>query len=748
MYLPSIYTLKLMRRFNIVVLVLAVVVSTEARARAQSAAAVITWASDPVRPDETVVLSGGNFDTNAIVEIARLEQPWRNGFPGKQFSPEEIVKSIRAWNTIKPIQVSDNSARFILPADYKMGVFACRLADGPLKSNPVLINAPDVWWTQGDRGSAASPGGWLRVFGKSLNFGGASQAVLRKGDAKPVALKISGADCYNLTFGIPESISDGAYAVYIHNGLGGKSAWKKAGEIKIAKPNAWPNVIYNAKEIGLDGALARAKQNGGGVIYFPRGQYAMKGQIVLPPRTILRGEGAGLTSVYWSTMEHPPGSLITGTSFAVENIAIYVEGYHQNIIEDSPGSVGVKIRNVLLRANAFYALTDIGDVEKDWRGKKVLHSTRENGTAVRIKGSNFEVTDCDILGSNKAIELWHARNGLISRNKIRYGIQGLMLEAVDGLIVEDNEAIGGHLAASGNAFSTYSKPCAQNVYFARNKLGQMYGYDREAFTFDGAGGAYWGKLAWIDGTHAVLAQDPRKRTYSPNQDWTGSAFCIIDGKGVGQYRRVTHDDGRNWDLDRPWDILPDSNSIVSIVPFRGRVLFIENSLEDAGIVQAYGSSLDCVFAKNQFTRADGITLIGRNPHGWGWQPSWFCQVLDNHIITGNRWGHENGDIVVCTLNRDEDDVESGGSGKMLEFWGPLTRCAVVRRNVLENNAKIEVDGTVDDAVVENCVIRNADEGVRIGKSPTHLTLRKNTFENVDNPAPGEGLGNTKLAQKH
>jgi hypothetical protein len=442
-------------------------------------------------------------------------------------------------------------------------------------------------------------------------------------------------------------------------------------------------------------------------------------------------------------MSNPPLSLITGTAFGVEGIGIYVEGYHHNVIEDSPPSDGVKIHRVLLRANAFYALTDIGDAETDWRGRKVLHSTRENGAAVRMTGRNFEVTDCDILGSNKGLELWHCRDGWIARNKLRYGINGFLLEAVDGLIVEDNQVIGGHLAASGNCLSTYFSPCAQHVYVAHNQLGQMYGYDREAFTFDGAGGAYWGKLARIRGTDLVLAQDPQIRTYHPvYRDWTGAAVCIIGGKGVGQYRRVAHNDARNWEIDRPWDVAPDTDSIISIVPFRGKVLFIGNVLEDAGIVQAYGTSLDCIFAENRFTRADGIGLIGRNPHGWGWQPSWFCQILDNHFLAGNRWGAENGGISVCTLNRDEDDVESGGSGKMLECWGPLTRCAVVRGNVMENNARIDIAGTVDASLVERCVIRNADKGITVEKNPTDLVLRQNTFQNVDQPLSGAGLPHT------
>ena len=63
----------------------------------------------------------------------------------------------------------------------------------------------------------------------------------------------------------------------------------------------------------------------------------------------------------------------------------------------------------------------------------------------------------------------------------------------------------------------------------------------------------------------------------------------------------------------------------------------------------------------------------------------------------------------------------------------------MRRNVLENNTKIEVGGTVDASIVENNVVRNADEGIKITKGPKNLLLRKNRLEKVDKPTSGEGL---------
>lgn len=49
----------------------AITLSFELNAQTQTVP-VITWASDPVRPDETVILSRGNFDTNAVIELSRL----------------------------------------------------------------------------------------------------------------------------------------------------------------------------------------------------------------------------------------------------------------------------------------------------------------------------------------------------------------------------------------------------------------------------------------------------------------------------------------------------------------------------------------------------------------------------------------------------------------------------------------------------------------------------------------------------
>ena len=65
------------------------------------------------------------------------------------------------------LKASDQSLKIVVPEDWKPGVFAYRLTT-PGGSVQGMLNQPRVWWVQGDLGMAASPGGWVRMFGVNL----------------------------------------------------------------------------------------------------------------------------------------------------------------------------------------------------------------------------------------------------------------------------------------------------------------------------------------------------------------------------------------------------------------------------------------------------------------------------------------------------------------------------------------------------------------------------------------------------
>jgi hypothetical protein len=216
--------------------------------------ATILHTMDPVHPGDIELLTGdwplgiNSSSTGVEVEIVRMG---KYGLASANKSNGDLE-----WQRIHPLEVSEQSLKFKIPGNWTMGVFACRVVPSsgatPFESSQiVLLNAPDPWWLQGDGGASnASPGGWLRIFGKSLNFEQSSQVNLEcKG--KKIILNARGAKDkggYTLCVDLPENFPPGEYIISVHNGFGGKDAWKNAGLIKIYPVQKWKQDIFNIRD--------------------------------------------------------------------------------------------------------------------------------------------------------------------------------------------------------------------------------------------------------------------------------------------------------------------------------------------------------------------------------------------------------------------------------------------------------------------------------------------------------------------
>jgi len=125
---------------------------------------------------------------------------------------------------------------------------------------------------------------------------------------------------------------------------------------------------------------------------------------------------------------------------------------------------------------------------------------------------------------------------------------------------------------------------------------------------------------------------------------------------------------------------------------------------------------------------DGFLVWGLNPHGWGYQPSWYCQFFDNEILEGNGYGHRSASF--GTLSSDETKA----------YPGALVRATVFRRNVLHNNARFAVNGMTEDTLIENSVVRGCEVGITVKATARGTLLRGNTFEGVLLPVQDEQAG--------
>ena len=684
---------------------------------------VILWVSDPLQPDETALLSGEDFTAKPAVELARVPE-------AEAGEPDPVAKIVSGdWLTPPILQGGEQSLKFAVPAQWKTGIFLCRVRVGGGVSKTWLINAPDVWWVQGDSGETARPGGWLRMFGKCLNFGGKSSVWLKAEGAVGRVLGATSPDGFSLRVALPNDLPPADYTVFAHNGLGGSAGWSQAGTIKIKAVEKWPDTVFDVmdfygkdkeKEIqkairkgtpapdrteAVQAALKKAKDNGGGVVFFPAGTYGILSELKMPPRTVLKGEGMGVVNLWWGKgsfaldgggsqerKEGPQdgytGKMITGERFGIEDLSLYVPLPCDHAIQ---AGGDFHMQRVRVRVDRYWMRTP----------------QRQNGTFLRA-GANFSITDCDILAKASAIAF--TGNGVVARNRVQAGKCNCELAHAANVIVEDNQFVSLDPTAYMNVYEE-----GRNIYYARNRHESLYVAQSDfSFTFDGPGAGYLGKVAACEGTAVALADDPAYPKWAGEKSslWKKSAVCILSGRGAGQYRFVTSNQGREWKIDQPFVVAPDESSIITIAPFRGHLLVVGNRFEDASWVNmGYGSSMDVICANNALYRCGQLLNYGlKLPEGQ--QPSWRVQYLNNELFEGH--------TQVDTLSTYKVPAP---------YEGPITRYTIHRGTHLhaDNSGSIKIGGNATDIIVEHSKLDHASGTICSDKDVSGVLFRDNEF---------------------
>lgn len=698
--------------------------------RAGAAGPAVFWASDPVRPGEAVVVIGDGFGERPAVEVVRLPDD-----AATQPAPLEFNWSGAAKAEV--LQSSAQSVKFALPADAKPGVFGYRITS-PDGNATGLLNRPRIWWAQGDLGTAASPGGCVSAFGVCLGADPKQQAKTAVRLEGPRTLTLPAeADAYSARCQLPADLPPGEYKVSLHSGLGGAPAWSEPVTLSVRPKPAWPQTVYSVKDSGAEGdgvkddtgaieaALVKAEKAGGGVVYFPRGRYRVSEGLKVPRMTVLRGEKQSLVCLAWPDLAEPPEALVRGTnSFALEELTLYANN-HRHVIAgdlgDQPGAGDVRLNRVLVRADLYRGHPKPEDVDKRFR--ESLRWSTGGGDTVRLGGPNVQIEGCDFYGSGRALFLSRVRGGRVVDNRFYNGRWGwYCISGSNGLIFQGNTLTGADLMSTGGGMNCLDGSTAsENVYFAGNTLRLMHGWDREAMTSDAGGEYYFGRVAAVKGTSMTLAEKPQGRP----RDWAGAGVFVLTGRGAGQYRRLVRTEGTAVEIDRPWAVEPDDKSDLCITMFQGHYLLVDNEFTDTGAMQFYGTSIECLVARNRGTRMSGFTALGLWYHGF--QPSWFCQLLDNQVLEGNYYHWDSATDAVVGIT----------GAKREPYEGPLNRGAVLRRNRLEGQAHVQVTGTCMDAIVEGNRVKDSAIGVFVSREAAGVLVRNNQFDGVGQPVVDE-----------
>jgi hypothetical protein len=638
------------------------------------------WASAPVLPDDTVLVTGGRILPSTVAQLALLT----NGTTGSPRLPELLSAS---WGTVRPGTATNRSVHVGIPAAWTPGIYALRLVNGTTVGPAILVNAPDPWYAMGDNGCEASPGGILYVAGHCLAYSNQTTtvALVQNGvlaasmTATSMANDLLGWG-YAVTSAVPSTLSFGLYEVWVHNGFGGADGWARVADpLSVIPTFAWPtNTVYFTNMSGPDddALMAAAFTNvpaSGGTIVLPARTINLTSSLVLPRMCRLKGQGQTNTLLSFAGTCASP--LINSSVFpdgwgwhrdtlALEDLKIYAPtGFTGTAVQrayqyaylpgwmkrvaitlDAPvppgggglgGNVGISI---WLRQTANFAIEDC-----------VFDSAMPVSSLDTVSG--FRVSRSTINWRDSSLYL-HGMTTHVIVNDCTFNIRGnpTTNRWVEALNPNPGMWFGAFKAGTGSIGGQYIKNVlvANCVNTRDDHSYAMPGY--VGYTSDGEDSFYTGPCS-ANGTTLTLPSPTLSMlgTNAAVYDWTGCRVSILDGTGAGQHRTVVAGATTNsttLTIDRPWDVAPDNTSIIDAGCQVGNTLMINNDWSEVALIQHYFNGVNNTVAGGNIGSSDGQPakcIAWSGPHYQGYLP---CAQMQ-YLSINNQYGQVNYRIL-CT----------------------------------------------------------------------------------------------------
>ena len=670
---------------------------------------IITQVMEPVIPNAAAVLTvGGGISKRALYARRLADGPARLPATGTP-APS---KTTAPWKSWRVLQTTGETVTVNVPAT-PYGLCELTLDPSDPPENTWVANRPRLDWCWPQTAVTGEP---LRLVGRCLadvsryrttdpanpvSYAGlrprqTTLVVRRVGGNTAIRIPVERSSAYEIHARCPAKLAPGEYECFVHNGRGGVAGWSEPFPMTVTKPESWPRKVFrvdayrsktggNADEaIAL--ALSDAKAQGGGILEFGPGTYQVTRTIEMPPRCILRGQGADRTCLAGPGQQGPlqPWVMITGDhDFIIEDlrlftvysvIAVAAPVFRPATFEaafKAPFSwCDTRARNITIRRcrieqDPLSNLPRRKDADPVWRKWLMDWTANADGqsqdgfVAIRIRGDGGCIEDNEIWGAGSGIILTGCSHFRVARNRIKIGcaghgiyVMGHMSWPLDWATNPDakpHPVIGSYsnrVLIEENRIEAHSERARDFCYFnygaefclaARNHIGPMQvNNDCEGLAFH-----LW-PAKWAKPKVACMAPT-RYRILDPDgevrrEELVGSVLQVLDGAGIGQLRTVVAREGNEVEIDRPFRYPPGSDSVIAFSappPFRGMTV-VDNIVEHTGAnILLWGDTQDVVVDGNLCRDNGHITVwsIRSAAAQKVWGGAAFTQILHNRSET-------------------------------------------------------------------------------------------------------------------
>jgi len=520
------------------------------------------------------------------------------------------------------------------------------------------------------------------------------------------------------------------------NGFGGPAGWSEPLAIGVKQPSVWPQKTWNVRDFGALGddvhddtdairkVLAEAEQNGGGVISFPFGTYRLSDYLVIPSKTVLRGEMRDVTILKWPE-EQPltladmgKAAIYTSSEYGIHDMTLIARKVECIVLDLStengrgsslPADVArhmrpwSQYRDVFIRRVRFQHWLAASRPEQKITDEKLLRRIWSGDGSVNFSNNactNIEISDCVFQGGNNQFQ--GLQNGRITGNSFSNDMNYCWTVLGGGarrLVVTNNEI----RASSSFGFGSIG---LQYVYSAHNVTNNFVRGEREAMTLDvssmpgaRAVAEYWGTpIAVSNEPGKVTLQFPApsaaanldgfKTGFTPGAFRGGMAIlhAYDGGAGGGQKRKILDNTADTVTLDEPWKTVPETTS---------RKLYLElapRKNESAGLTTAWVGEIaetapqslkgsGAKWVPDEFVGHAVIVLAGKGAGQY-------------RLVTGNS-------ETEVKLDRAWDVIPERGAA--IGIWAIVRHMIVYKTEGFDTSAFGQLYGSGYDYIIDSCL---------------------------------------------
>lgn len=647
-------------------------------------------------PGDVASVSGGYFGPLDKIKVAI--QPL-SSFTGDlaTFNPDNADFVFGAFQTDVSL------LQFEIPQSVPKDVWALWVGNDNGWSNYTLINKAEPYWVT-DR--TVYPGQKLTLGGRNFVNPTNRSADNAKVTFHSVdSSAVYDANIYDLTdytvhFTAPANLPVGQYDITYTNGAGGSygvaycddaarervTAIAKNANIQYFDDNfdanaAWlgqiptgPSNTFNIKDYGavgdgvandsaaIDAAVAAVTANGGGILYIPEGVYLFDG-IKLPYTLCIAvvGDGQDKSVLKWRTRSTgATGAMIQANSHVVGIFNLKLENdflrpgnvncidfYGWNADGNGAPDGGDMMKNVTAitaDGRGVYVSQD-KSVVIDNCDVESLNGSFHAAPAGRIRITNSIMKNCN--GANIAFS--DNLNAGLDMGQAYFDNNRIIGDSLNRRALDNHPTITDEMKTWGEILmdQTEHRPAdimGNEMLLVNNSIEGVYG-DPASNAGEGwasqcisAAGFYGYALS---GSYDRIATG--KPTKAMTQIPGESYVTIIGGPGAGQIRKIVGVDGDVLIVDKPWDVIPTSESMYTVDNYNMMGdIYCNNDISAKtlkGSFSLYCTTYDMTIAGNRIAGGAGIWMAA-NLSDWGGMSyvftQYFMNIYNNHI--DGAWG--------------------------------------------------------------------------------------------------------------